>query len=167
MRLTRAGEYAVRCVLYLSSSPGQEVVSRKAIAESMDIPDQFLGKIAQQLARSGILEIVQGARGGFRLLRSPEDLSLLEVVEATIGEIFLNDCLMNPGICMRSQACAVNKIWEKARDQLRETLGKATFKSLLESQSCMSPSLPVRAKAKPALRAMKTRKKISTSPKGG
>jgi len=167
MRLTRAGEYAVRCVLYLSSCPKEEIVSRKAIAEAMDIPDQFLGKIAQQLARSGIVEIVQGARGGFRLLRSPDDLSLLEVVEATIGEIFLNDCLMNPGICMRSQACAVNKIWEKARNQLRETLGQATFLSLLESQSCMSSSLPARSKSKAVGRKKRISKKVSPSAKGG
>jgi Rrf2 family protein len=167
MRLTRAGEYAVRCALYLSSSPREEIVSRKAIAEAMDIPDQFLGKIAQQLARSGIVEIVQGARGGFRLLRDPEELTLLEVVEATIGEIFLNDCLMNPGICMRSQACAVNRIWEKARDQLRETLGKATFISLLESQSCMSSSLPAHARTKAARRTMTIKKKGSLSRKGG
>jgi Rrf2 family protein len=167
MRLTRAGEYAVRCALYLSSCPKQEVVSRKSIAEAMDIPEQFLGKIAQRLGRSGILEIVQGARGGFRLLRPPDKLTLLNVVEATIGEIFLNDCLMNPGICMRSQACAVNQIWEKARNQLRETLGKATFKSLLESQICMSPTLASRAKTKAAQRAMKIKKEVSPSKKGG
>jgi len=167
MRLTRAGEYAVRCVLHLSSCPAGEVVSRKAIAEAMDIPEQFLGKIAQHLARSGIVEILQGARGGFRLLRSPKEISLLEVVEATIGEIFLNDCLMNPGICMRSAACAVNKIWEKARDQLRETLGKATFKSLLDSQSCMSASRPPPAKMKAARRTMTIKKKVSLSRKGG
>jgi Rrf2 family protein len=167
MRLTRAGEYAVRCVLYLSSCPKEGIVSRKAIAEAMDIPEQFLGKIAQQLARSGIVEIVQGAKGGFRLLRSPGALSLLEVVEATIGEIFLNDCLMNPSICMRSAACAVNEIWERARDQLRETLGKSTFKSLVESQSCMSPSLPSRAKTKAARRTMTIKKKASLSRKGG
>jgi len=166
MRLTRAGEYAVRCVLYLSSCSMEEVVSRKAIAEAMDIPEQFLGKIAQQLARSGIVEIVQGARGGFRLLRSPATLSLLEVVEATIGEIFLNDCLMNPGICMRSQACEVNKIWEKARNQLRETLGRATFKSLLGSESCIGLSLPSRAKGKVARRTITMKKKVSLSRKG-
>jgi len=74
---------------------------------------------------------------------------------------------MNPGICMRSAACAVNKIWERARDQLRETLGKATFKSLLDSQSCMSPSLPSRAKTKAAHRAMKIKKEVSPSKKGG
>ena len=159
MRLTRAGEYAVRCVLYLASCPMGEVVNKKAVAEAMDIPDQFLGKIAQHLARAGIMEIVQGARGGFRLLRPADELNLLEVVEATIGKIFLNDCLMNPRICARSNTCSVNKVWEKARKQLRDTLASATFDNLLESKSCMSPSLPARSKGKAAVKKVKDKKK--------
>ncbi len=140
VRLTRAGEYAVRCVLYLSSCDPGRVVGRKEIAREMEIPEQFLGKIAQQLARLGILEIVQGSKGGFRLLVSPASLSLLEVIEAVIGEIFLNDCLMRPDSCRRSPACAVNPVWQKARDQLRETLRNSTFASLVKSQSCLLPS---------------------------
>jgi len=127
MRLTRAGEYAVRCVLYLASQGVGVLCARKEIARTMDIPDQFLGKIAQQLARAGAIEIIQGARGGFRLVVAPEQLTLLEVVEAVIGEIFLNDCVMRPESCNRSHACAVHCIWAKARDQLRQTLQEATF----------------------------------------
>jgi Rrf2 family protein len=139
MRLTRAGEYAVRCVLYLASQGVSVVCNRKQIAAEMDIPDQFLGKIAQQLARSGFLEIVQGAKGGLKLVVSPEHLSLLDVVEAVIGEIFLNDCVMRPESCQRSQACSVHQIWDKARSQLRDTLRAATFASLLEMDSCVVP----------------------------
>jgi DNA-binding IscR family transcriptional regulator len=51
MKLTRAGEYAIRCVLYLSTQAQGEVIGRRAIALAMDIPNQFLGKIAQRLAR--------------------------------------------------------------------------------------------------------------------
>ena len=130
MRLTRAAEYAVRCVLYLSAQENGVVASRKDIAREMDIPDQFLGKIAQQLSRAGILEIVQGPKGGFRLLLSPDKMSLLDVVETVIGEIFLNDCLMRPDSCARSHTCAVNKVWEKARNQLRDTLRESTFDKL-------------------------------------
>ena len=137
MRLTRAGEYAVRCVLYLATQGVGIVCNRKQIAAEMDIPDQFLGKIAQQLARSGFLEIVQGAKGGLKLVVPPEHLSLLDVVEAVIGEIFLNDCVMRPESCQRSQACSVHQIWNKARNQLRDTLRQATFASLLDRESCI------------------------------
>ena len=139
MRLTRAGEYAVRCVLYLASKGVGIICNRKQIAAEMDIPDQFLGKIAQQLARSGFLEIVQGAKGGLKLAVAPQNLTLLDVVEAVIGEIFLNDCVIRPESCQRSQACSVHRVWEKARSQLRDTLQEATFASLLTEDSCVVP----------------------------
>ena len=149
MRLTRAGEYAVRIILYLSKQDAGGVSNRKQIAEHMDIPGQFLSKIAQQLARSGFIEIVQGAKGGLRLVVSPEELTLLDVVEAVVGEIFLNDCLMRPESCSRSNACAVHVVWEKARHQLRETLREATFAKLLKEDHCADPFLKNETERKP------------------
>jgi Rrf2 family transcriptional regulator, iron-sulfur cluster assembly transcription factor len=138
MRLTRAGEYAVRCVLHLASMGQGTLCTRKDVAERMDIPDQFLSKIAQQLARAGVIEIVQGARGGLRLVVPPDQVTLLDVVEAVIGEIFLNDCVLRPESCDRSHACAVHCVWAKAKDQLRRTLEEATFAVLLEENDCTS-----------------------------
>ena len=139
MRLTRAGEYAVRCVLYLCGQDRGLIVPRREVAQSMEIPEQFLGKIAQQLARAGILEIVQGAKGGLRLVVAPDQVTLLDVVEAVIGEIFLNDCLLRPSSCSRVNSCAVHQVWFKARAQLRETLASATFAELLKDKVCMDP----------------------------
>jgi Rrf2 family transcriptional regulator, iron-sulfur cluster assembly transcription factor len=136
MRITRAGEYAIRCVMYMSRMERNRILSRKEVSEHMDIPDQFLGKIAQQLARAGILEIIQGAKGGYRLLKRPKDINLLDVVETVTGEIFLNDCLMNPGSCTRSSSCTINAVWEKARNQLRTTLREADFEKLSSKEIC-------------------------------
>ena len=136
MRLTRAGEYAVRCILHLAQKGKGILASRHEIALSCNIPDQFLAKIAQQLSRAGIIGIQQGAKGGYLLLKDPEKLSLLEVIEAIIGEIFLNDCVIRPESCRASSTCAVNRIWLKARDQLRQTLNEVTFAQLLEDASC-------------------------------
>ena len=139
MRLTRAGEYGVRCILFLSGNGHGKVVGRVKIAKAMDIPEQFLGKIAQQLARSGLIEIIQGAQGGYRLLFSPDKLSLLDVVEAVTGEILLNDCIIKPESCFRSPGCSIHRVWEKAREQLRSTLREATFAKLLEDETCIFP----------------------------
>jgi Rrf2 family protein len=136
MRLTRAGEYAVRCTFCLAQKGQGVLVSRQEIADSGDIPTLFLAKIAQQLARAGIIEIQQGAKGGYRLLVHPDNLTLLDVVETIIGEIFLNDCVMRPESCHASAACAVNQVWIKARNQLRQTLREVTFGKLLRENSC-------------------------------
>ncbi len=135
MRLTRAGEYAIRCLLYLSMHRDREVIGRKEIAEAMDIPAQFLGKVAQQLARAGIIAIRQGAQGGYELVTRPEELTLLSVVEAIDGEIYLNDCIHRPESCDRQCICSVHLVWEKARTQLRETLAGTTLARLAEEEA--------------------------------
>ena len=136
MRITKAGEYAIRCILSLSIKGKGRLVSRLEIVKAMEIPDQFLGKIAQKLARSGFIEIVQRAKGGYRLLLTPERIALLDVVEAVTGEIFLNDCIMSPDLCFRSSTCLIHRIWEKARAQLRDTLRTATFDKLINEETC-------------------------------
>ena len=136
MRLTRAGEYAVRCILYMSKKGKEKLVSRKEIADACDIPHHFLAKIAQELAKAGIIEIRQGAKGGFVLVHDPAKITLLEVVEAIIGEIYLNDCVSRPESCRASAVCGVHKVWQKARSQLRETLGEVNFASLLDDKAC-------------------------------
>jgi Rrf2 family protein len=144
MRITRETEYAVRCVLYLMTRGDDEVVRRDEIAGEMDIPDQFLRKIAQRLSRAGFMEIVQGPKGGFRLTASPDKLTLLDVVEAITGEIFLNDCIMRPESCSRSNTCSIHLVWDKARNQLRDTLREATFEKILRENSCLSPEVKIR-----------------------
>lgn len=136
MKLTRAGEYAVRCVLYLASQGRGALVSRRVVAEYFAIPDKFLAKIAQQLVRAGIIEIRQGARGGYLLTRDPASLMMLEVVEAMIGEIALNDCVASAATCKSSSNCAVNRVWTRASKQLRQTLAGVSFADLLGEDSC-------------------------------
>ena len=134
MRLTKAAEYGVRCVLVLSLKSEGQVINRREIASEMQIPEQFLSKVAQDLAKAGLIEIVQGSRGGYRMLKPAKHTTLLEVIEAINGNIFLNDCLMASDYCSRSQFCPVHKVWEKARKQLRQTLRETTFDQLAKEE---------------------------------
>lgn len=137
MRLTRAAEYAIRCITFLSKQGRGVLASRNDIAEQAEIPPQFLAKIAQDLAKAGFIEIRQGARGGFVLLKEPREITLLEVVETMIGEINLNDCVGRPSSCNALNACGVHRVWIMARNQLRETLRQATFDKLIREKICL------------------------------
>ena len=59
-----------------------------------------------------------------------------------IGEIYLNDCVGRPATCKVSNSCSVHKVWEQARNQLRETLAKVNLAELSENESCI-PLFPV------------------------
>lgn len=131
MKITRASDYAVRCILYLASKGKGFLVSRKEISSTMEIPFPFLGKISQKLAKAGIIEIAQGARGGYRLAVDPDGLSLLQVIESVTGEIILNSCLAGEGSCTRQDYCHVHPVWSKVRDQMRETLDNTMIADLI------------------------------------
>ena len=124
----------MRCGLYLSGRGQGVLTPRREVARQMGIPEQYLGKIAQQLARAGLIEIVQGARGGLRLAAPPAELSLLAVLEAVIGRIFLNDCVSRPSCCDRSTRCQVQQIWVAAADRLRRDLDSVDFASLAQQE---------------------------------
>jgi len=143
MRLTRAGEYGIRCVLHLARHGKGMLVSRKEIAVRTDVPPHFLAKIAQQLSRAGIIEILQGANGGYRLLADPASITLLSVIEAIIGEISLNDCVGRPESCHNSALCTVHRVWNKANQQLRATLQEADFATLAAEDACCLTPFPV------------------------
>lgn len=139
MKITRAAEYAVRCVLYLAQKERDELVARQEVSERTDIPAKFLAKIAQDLAKAGFIEIRQGAKGGFRLIKPPKEISVLMVVETMIGKISLNDCVDNSRVCRASSNCVANLLWTKASNQLRETLAAENFAELAKHKSCFAP----------------------------
>jgi len=139
MRITMAAEYAVRCVIYLAQKGPGVLTTRQEVAERADIPAKFLSKIAQDLAKSDIIDIKQGAKGGYSLRHRPEDINMLTVVEAIIGTISLNECTTRPGVCPSSPTCSANRVWMAARDQVRETLRRATFADLAAKGACCGP----------------------------
>ena len=149
MKITMAAEYAVRCVLYLTRQGRDVLVSRQEIATQAKIPDSFLAKIAQDLAKADIITIKQGAKGGYSLHRDPGDVTMLTVVEAIIGEISLNECTTRPQVCPASLDCSANLVWQRARAQVRETLREATFASLARTGSCCI--LPAPPKPQPEI----------------
>ncbi len=129
MKINRATDYGVRLMVYLASR-GEKIIPRAEVASAMDIPSEFLAKIAQILARAGLLEIRQGRTGGYRLKRPPDKITLLEVVEALEGELILNVCVGHPEICRFSPTCKVHLVWEAARDGLRDLLGSIRLTNL-------------------------------------
>lgn len=144
MRLTRAGEYAIRCIRYLSLKGTGVVVPKQEICAHGEIPSSFLAKIAQDLSKAGLIEIVQGSRGGYRLVKDPKDISLLEVVETMIGRIHLNDCVGKPSNCSVQPRCLAHRIWDQASEQLRSTLAAKDFAQLKQEEFCISHLSPGR-----------------------
>jgi Rrf2 family protein len=131
MQITRQADYAVRAVLYLSQLGEDQRAATSQIAQEQQIPPSFLAKIVSQLSVAGLLQTSRGARGGVSLARSPEQISLLEVVEAIDGPILLNECVGN-GACNFGDDCPMKPIWCDAQSELVERLRNTTFDQFIK-----------------------------------
>lgn len=137
MQITRAAEYAIRGMLYLSLQPRGTVCLLKDVSEKQDIPPSFLSKIFQNLAKAGYIDSKRGTRGGFALLKDPGDITLLDIVEEVDGQIALNVCLSNGSMCDNKPTCAVHSVWNDAQVYLVDLLRKNTFAMLAEESRCL------------------------------
>ena len=132
MQITRQADYAVRAVLYLSRLEKNEKAATSHIAEEMDIPLSFLAKIIAQLSVAGLLQTMRGARGGVALAKKPEDISLLDVVEAIDGPIILNECVNDNYDCSMED-CPIHNVWMEAQADLIKRLKNKNFGSFQRS----------------------------------
>ncbi len=127
MQITRQADYALRAVIYLSRLEENEKAATGLIAEDQKIPQSFLAKIISQLSIAGLIHTSRGARGGVSLAKPADEISILDIIEAIDGPIFLNDCTENSNSCPFLDSCPLQKIWCEARTELVDKLSSATF----------------------------------------
>lgn len=127
---SRQADYAVRSVLDLTLRRTETTVFARDIARRQSIPASFLPKILTRLAAHGIVQTQRGVHGGVRLARSPETLTLLQVVEAIEGPLAAG----RPGRQARAgqglPAGPAHPVWDVIRQGLRVQMETITFAAL-------------------------------------
>lgn len=135
MVITRATEYAIRAVLHLAKQPKGEIVYKRDICEEQGITPAFLTKILQPLIRAGIVGSQRGVGGGFLLLKDPVEVTMLDVVKAEEGPLYLNHCLAAPQTCTRDALCPVHGAWREIREEMMASLQRYTFAELVAREN--------------------------------
>jgi Rrf2 family protein len=87
MKLSNAAAYAVHAMVRLANNAKVSPVKSKKLAKDSSMPERFLLSVLQDLSRYGILRATRGSNGGFTLTQRPDEISLLDVIEAVEGPI--------------------------------------------------------------------------------
>ena len=132
LELTHRAAYAIRTVLILAREDGVEVVSARTIAERERIPVRFLPQVLGDLSRAGIVEARLGRAGGYRLIKDPGFISVLEVIEAVEGDARRQTCVLTGGLCGESSPlCDVHTTFAEAQMAILARLAEATVADVL------------------------------------
>ncbi len=118
--LSNTSKYAIRAVIYLALySTKEKKAGIKEIAEKLNIPSPFLGKILQLLARHGILGSTKGPNGGFYLNKPALDISLMEIIELIDGTDSFSACAIRTEPCSYEKPCSVHHKIAQLRNEER------------------------------------------------
>ena len=134
MIITRATEYAIRAILYMSKFPTGEIVLKKDICRTQDVTPAFLTKIFQPLVKEGIVGSQRGVGGGFFLQRDPKDITVYDVFKVQEDPLYINVCLEEEGLCARDKYCPVHDTWSNVRDGMIEQLTSYNFARLAREE---------------------------------
>jgi len=140
MRITTRGRYALRASIALAriqseshsaGHPGEDgeiPVSINQISESELISSVFLEQIFFKLRKAGLVNSVRGPGGGFLFVKTPDSITVKEILEAAGEELNITDCDKNAKACsITGHKCAGHNVWEDMTKILDDYLGKTTL----------------------------------------
>jgi len=136
--MTKQADYAIVLLTRMASAPELRFNATE-IALVTGLPQPIVSKILKLLTRQELLSSHRGAKGGYLLSRSADQISIAQIIEAVEGPIGITECVDDtPGACSQEPICPVRSNWQRINDAVRQALGQIT---LDEMGQPLSPAL--------------------------
>jgi len=126
-------EYAMRAVLALASGDGTPMTTRR-IAEVMLVPQSYLSKVLQALVKGGLAYSTRGLKGGFVLVSKPEDISMLDILNAVSPIKRIEHCPLDlEG--HSSNLCPLHRRLDQAMGMVQDAFATTTLAEILSEEN--------------------------------
>ncbi len=123
LRLSKLTDYAVVVLIRLAEADGGIVQTSPGIAGATGVPEPTVAKVLKALAAGDLVISLRGARGGYRLARDLDAISVGDVIRAIDGPIALTACVDGAiGGCDVQDRCAVKGRWDVVNHAIQQAL---------------------------------------------
>src|SRR6266852_3194452 len=134
LKLTKKADYGLIALKHLAVNSSYPSSSAKAIADCYGIPLPLLAKILQKLTKIGLLQSLPGTNGGYKLARSANSITALEVIRAIDGPIILTSCFTEHGQCEQSEKCPVREPLRKVHEGILQLLNTINISDMSKDE---------------------------------
>lgn len=129
LKITEASSLALHSSVIFAREKDR-MVSAKEISKELNVSYDHLSKVLQRLAKMGIVKSLRGPDGGFKLVKNPADIKLMELYEAIEGRFNYQNCLLGKNVC-KSTKCVLGKLSEKINRDVFDYFTNTTVADLL------------------------------------
>jgi Rrf2 family protein len=140
LKVSKKTEYGLRAMVAIAMMAGVEhPVSLPSVAESEEIPEQFLDQIVGKLRKAGFVKSVRGVNGGYMLSRPAEEITIGSLVRLLEGSLAPMGCVSpefpDPGeFCGRYQKCHTRNVWLRVMEALTVALDSITLDDVIKDK---------------------------------
>jgi Rrf2 family protein len=113
------------------------------IARRQSISEKYLEHIFSALHKSGIVKAQRGRRGGYLLSRTPDQITLNDILSVLEGPCNLVDCVSDTNSCSKAATCVTREVWTVLGSKIEEVLNDYTLASLVRMQQLKSLNDPM------------------------
>lgn len=132
MKLSSRSRYGLRAILDLALEYGGGPLQIKVIAERENISNKYLEQLMTILKTAGLVRSLRGPRGGYLLVKPPNEVKLSEVFTVLEGPLVTVECLQHPDYCPRCAECITRQVWAKIQDAMLGVLESITLQDLVD-----------------------------------
>jgi len=129
LRLSKLSDYGI-VILTAMAESGAASHTALSLSERTRIPRPTVSKLLKILAWSALVRSVRGRNGGYFLNRSPEEISVTEIIEAIEGPMAITECGLNGGSCELEAHCHTRPHWRHINHAIRDALQGVTLQQL-------------------------------------
>lgn len=140
IRLSRLTDYGVILMAYFAKFKPGHVLTAREIAETVGIPLPTVSKLLKKLSGANLIVSHRGVNGGYCLMRSPMDISVVEMLEVLEGPLGLTDCsYVAEHNCDLESTCMTKNPWKKINQVIREALSALSLADMSRSATSKNP----------------------------
>ncbi|QLH42672.1 MAG: SUF system Fe-S cluster assembly regulator [Coxiellaceae bacterium] len=145
LRISKLADYAMVIMNYMARQPTQ-LLSAAGIARQVPVAAPTVSKILKLLSEAGLVASARGAGGGYRLAKSPEEITLADMVTAIDGLPAITECSQSANLCAHDSICSIRGNWLLINQVISEVLESLTLADM--AKPLHKPMLTQRVKAK-------------------
>lgn len=139
MQLTTKARYVIRAMIDLAINSKEGPALVRDIAQRQGMSARYLEQLLLPPKAAGLIRSTRGANGGFTLARSPQEITLREIVQIMEGSISPTECADDPSMCPSSGSCVTHEIWVKIKHATDSILESTTLQDLVDRQIRKGP----------------------------
>lgn len=132
MKLSTRSRYGTRMFLNLAENYNEGPVQIGQIAKQLEVSVKYLEQLIIPLKKADLIKSVRGPKGGHKLAKPPDEVTVGDIVRILEGGIDLSDCISDPEICQNTGSCVTRSLWQEATDAMYDKLDSTTFADMIE-----------------------------------